>query len=406
MNNFGTLYRYEVKKILSRKLTWTAFLVCFFCIALTATVDLTGKYYVDGEVADTHYHMFRVDQEYLRALSGRKLDQKLLEEMSAAYRKIPVSEERYTLTEEYQTYARPYSAVFQLVRLWTQQKGIDEIREWEPDEEALYAARAENLEKEWQALRLSEAEKAFWREKEARTEIPVTYLYHDGYRKIAIHGMNTIGILVLLFICICMTSVFTEEHTRRTDQLILSGAKGKNTVYWAKLAAGTSVSAGCAALLSAFMACIVFTVYGAEGFHASLQLCAYMWASSHALTIGQACLIAYTVLILTASFVSVMVMVLSEILHNNIATLAVCMGLIVAGIFVQVPYQYRVFAQIWDWLPLRFLNLQNIFDIRLFSVFGHCLVSWKVVPVLYVLAGAAAAFAGKIFYRNYQVSGR
>lgn len=355
MNNFGTLYCYEVKKILSRKLTWTAFLVCFFCIALTATVDLIGKYYVDGEVADTHYHMFRVDQEYLRALSGRKLDQKLLEEMSAAYRKIPVSEERYTLTEEYQTYARPYSAVFQLVRLWTQQKGIDEIREWEPDEEALYAARAENLEKEWQALRLSDAEKAFWREKEARTEIPVTYLYHDGYRKIAIHGMNTIGILVLL---------------------------------------------------SAFMACIVFTVYGAEGFHASLQLCAYMWASSHALTIGQACLIAYTVLILTAAFVSVMVMVLSEILHHNIATLAVCVGLIMAGIFVQVPYQYRVFAQIWDWLPLRFLNLQNIFDIRLFSVFGHCLVSWKVVPVLYVLAGAAAAFAGKIFYRNYQVSGR
>ena len=34
MGNFGTLYRYEVKKILSRKLVWIVFLVCVSCVAL------------------------------------------------------------------------------------------------------------------------------------------------------------------------------------------------------------------------------------------------------------------------------------------------------------------------------------------------------------------------------------
>ena len=121
MNNFGTVYRYEVKKILSRKLTGIVFLICVCCVLLFTLADLSGNYYVDGEVVDTHYHMFQVDQGYRRALSGRALDQQLLEEMAAAYQKIPAMAERYNLTDEYQTYARPYSEIFNLVRVWTQQ---------------------------------------------------------------------------------------------------------------------------------------------------------------------------------------------------------------------------------------------------------------------------------------------
>ena len=406
MNNFGTLYRYEVKKILGRKLVWIVFFICALCAGMFAAADLTGKYYVDGEVVDTHYHMFQVDQEYRRALSGRVLDQQLLEEMSEAYGKIPPAVERYTLTEEYQTYARPYSDIFNIVRLWTQQRNLEDFRAWIPDEKALYASRAENIEMGWQNLRLSDAEKEFWREKEAQTDTPVTYLFHEGYSKLISNGINTLGMLVLLFVCICMASVFTEEHTRRTDQLILSGAKGKSVVYWAKLAAGASVSAACAALLSVLVTGLVFVIYGAEGFHASLRLSLYLWASSCTMSFGQVCLTALGILILTAVFVGVLVLVLSEVLHSNIATLSVCVGAIIAGMVGNIPYQYRGLAQLWDWLPMRFLNAEYIFDARTLPLFGHCFVSWKAVPVLYILTGVLAAMAGKAVYRNYQVSGR
>ena len=116
MNNFGTLYYYEVKKILNRKLVWSVFFINVCCIVMFTCADLTGKYYVDGEVADTHYHMFQVDQDYRRALSGRQLDTALLEEMQEAYSKIPDTQERYMLTDEYQTYARPYSEIYNLFR--------------------------------------------------------------------------------------------------------------------------------------------------------------------------------------------------------------------------------------------------------------------------------------------------
>lgn len=406
MNNFGILYRYELKKILSRKLVWIVFLVCVSCIVLFTLADLSGKYYVDGEVVDTHYHMFQVDQGYRKALSGRALDQQLLGEMAEAYGKIPASEERYTLTLAYQTYARPYSDIANLVRLWTQQWDIGQLQAWVPDEDALYAARVENLEKEWQELRLSDAEKNYWREKEARTKTPLVYYYHEGYRKIISNGLNTVGLLVLLLVSICMAGVFTEEHMRRTDQLILSSAKGRGTVYWAKLAAGVSVSGICALLLSAFTFCAAFAVYGAEGFGTSLRFCAYLWMASCDLSIGKVCLTAYGILVLTAVVVSVLVQVLSEVLRSNIATLSFWVGVIIAGMVVKLPYQYRIPAQLWDWAPWRYLNAEYIFDTRMLSVSGHCLESWQIVPVLYLLAAAAVAVAGKYVYRNYQVSGR
>ena len=113
------LYKYEVKKILVRKIVWITLLICMLGIVVTICANLTGTYYVDGEAVDTHYHMFQVDQAYYKALSGRAIDQELLDEMWEAYGRIPSGAERYTLTEEYQTYARPYSDIFNLVWSWT-----------------------------------------------------------------------------------------------------------------------------------------------------------------------------------------------------------------------------------------------------------------------------------------------
>lgn len=75
MKQFGMLYRYELKKILKKKLVWVTFFLCMAISATAILADLTGSYYVDGEIADTHYNMFLVDSGYERQLSGRKIDQ-------------------------------------------------------------------------------------------------------------------------------------------------------------------------------------------------------------------------------------------------------------------------------------------------------------------------------------------
>lgn len=403
MNNLNILYRYELKKITGRKLFWITLFLCLAAILLLPALTLSGKSYVDGEVFDTHYHMFRVDQAYERALSGRKIDDALLTETMEAYRKIPDPEGRYTLTDEYQTYARPYSAVYQLIARWNDLDFLKDILKLDAGEENFYQARKAYLKMHWRDYFLTEAEKEFWREKEAVIAVPYTYRYHEGYTQYT-KSFNTINILLQLFIAVCLSGMFSMEHTRRTDQLILSGAKGKTTVYLAKILAGITIALAVAALMMLVSALFIFGIYGTDGFSMQIQVTPYPF--SFPLSIGQACLIMAGTALVLSVLISIFVMVLSELLHSNIAALSVSISLLIIGIMFRMPPQYRIASQVWNWLPFSFLNIWNVFDVRTIPVFGHCLISWQIVPVLYLLLSAGIASLGWRAYRRYQVSGR
>lgn len=401
MNQFGILYRYELKKIAKRRLVWITFMICLLLVILLASTDLMGKYYVDGQLADTHYHMFLVDREYARNLSGRKIDQSLLEETAEAYRRIPPTADRYTLTEEYQTYARPYSHVFNIIRSWTGQS-VSAVIDWEPEETALYSARSDLLEAGWNSWLLSDAEKAYWREKESQLEIPMTFYYYDGYNTL-LNNFTPVGLIVLLFVTITLSGIFPEEHARKTDQLMLSCSKGKSTVFFSKICAGITVAAAFSLLATLLTAGLTLSIYGTDGFQTALQI---RHDYSYPLTFGQACILAYGILIITAVFTGILVMVLSEALHNSIATLAVSVGFIIAGTMFDIPGQYRLLSQVWRALPTAILEIQRIFTIQLVNLPGRCFTLWQVVPFIYILCGIAAVAAGKCIFARYQVSGR
>lgn len=401
-NNLGSLFQFELKKLAKRKLLWITTLISLLCIGLTATFGLFGSYYVDGEPVESNYEIFKTDQVYQKALSGRAIDQKLIQETIDAYMKIPMGIERYTLTQEYQAYARPYSDIFHLIHHWTGME-LSDIRSQKMDEDILYMSRTKLLEKEWQAILLTENEKEFWRDKENQMIVPFTYHYHEGY-EITLDAFLTIGTVMLFCIAICLSSVFSEEHTRRTDQLMLSSAKGKTTAYWAKILAGITISVAAAALMSLTTIILCLSIYGAEGFETPMQI--YVTTFSYPMTMGEACLLAYGVLIITSILTGVFVMVLSELLHSGVATLAISSGLIMLGQIIYVPEQYRILAQIWDWTPMVYLSTWNVFDQRTLTLFGRCFTSWQVVPVIYILLSVVLAVVGKNIYQRYQISGR
>lgn len=402
MEQFKTLYRYELKKITGKKLFRITLALFLLLTAALIVMQLTGKYYVDGEVADTHYHMFLVDREYEKALSGRAIDQTLLEETMAGYGKIKDIEGRYTLTEEYQTCARPYSAIYQLIARFIL-PFYGNTFDWKVDEASFYHCREMLLEQQWKNNFLTDGEMNFWRKKEALTAHPYTYYYHEGYAILG-KAFNGFGILIPLFVSVCLSNVFAEEHVRRTDQLILSGVNGKSAAYLAKILAGITVSVSCTALTVLTAAVLSLTLYGAEGFDMPIQATPHL--ISYPMTIGESCLILAGISLVLAVALSVFVMLLSEALHSGVATLAVSTGLILLVQMFSVPPQYRVFSQIWNWLPYSFLNRNSVFDQRTLPLFGHYLISWQIVPVLYLLGSLGLVLLGKKIYRNYQVAGR
>jgi hypothetical protein len=80
--------------------------------------------------------------------------------------------------------------------------------------------------------------------------------------------------------------------------------------------------------------------------------------------------------------------------------------MILAGMIIQIPAQYRILGQIWDYLPTCFLSMWNTFDLRLVSLFGTQFTSYQIVPLIYIVGASLLAFLGSRIYCRRQISGR
>lgn len=406
MTNLGILYQFEVRKILRRKIVWISMVLMTIITVISVSSILIGSYYVDGVKVDTHYHMFQVDSAYAKELSGRAIDRELFEEIKAAYDKIPKDAgDKYNWTEEYQTYARPYSAVYNYIRRNTDMT-LAEILEWEMDEQDMYDKRQRMLQENWRYYLLTSEEKEYWRMQEEKMENPVVFQYAEGYNNL-LAGAYSVGLSVLVIIAVCLSGIFPEEHVRKTDQQILSSKYGRDVIYRAKLLAGLSFGA-CVSLLFTILTIITgFLLYGMDGFGAPVQMI-YPEGSS-TLSAGAMMLIAYGKIIVAGIFVSMIVMVLSEALHSTIGTLSIVMGVIILSMFLRVPVdQYRIWSQLWSYLPCEYVAAWNIDMVnpRTVPLFGRFFMSWQVGPVVYGILGVILAFLGKRRFNGYQVSGR
>lgn len=377
-------------------------LTSFAIISITIYAPLLGDYYVDGQYISNNYEMFQTDMAYQKALNDRQIDDALLQEMQEAYAKVPLDKERYSLTEEYQTYARPYSAIYHTVRSLTGLTGTAVLTELDNVKD-IYQMRMEDLERDWETLLLSEKEKTFWKEQESQIEFPMTFQYAEGYN-ILMSSAYTIGLLCIFIVSVCLANIFPEEHVRKIDQLILSSKYGRKHIFISKYLAGIVVAGVISLILILFSFGITFLIYGIEGFDASFQL-VYAPSSCH-ITVGQAVLILYSMILLASIFEGAFVMMLSEVLHSSVGTLSVAIGIIILTMMISVSEEYRLLAQMWNFLPSNVVAVWGTFSRYLFDVFGNLYQTWQVVPVVYLLIGVGAACVTKVSFVKYQVNGR
>lgn len=396
IQNFGRLIFFECKKILQKKLVWITTAVMLLIIGITVSSELIGDYWVNGEVVDSNYNQFKTDQAYAKALDGAAVNQELLDKTFEGYGKIPENNLSvpYSVTEEYQKYARPYSPVFGLARSMTKMN-VDDMLLQKPEEGELYALWQEMLDREWDDHYLSAEEIQYWEEQKEQLVIPFTYYYTEGYF-ILFRVLLTMGLITMLSVSICLADIFPREHTRRTDQLNLAAKNGKS-LYFAKLLAGILVAAVISLLFSAEAVGLTFLLYGAEGFGAPLQL--IMPECAYPISVGRAMLIAYALLIVIGIFWGVFVMMLSEMCRSNIAALAITNGLLLLSMFLNIPEEYRVVSQIWGYFPgAEILSYWGVFEPRLVPFFGGYLTKWQFALLLYGAVGAVFLLFGKLAY--------
>lgn len=407
------LIQYEVKKILMKKSTIVTFLILF--VINTIFVGISGSLgttYVEGEFYETHIERNQINRKNGLALSGRKMDDSLLTEMQDAYRQVDRTTAAYKWTDIYKNEVRKYDDIEMRFKMWGLKgsmldESVSEEYAGKTMSERIYLARELTLQQMQKDLFLTEAEKAYWEEKNDKVDIPFTYQYAAAYDSLSgMQGIYMICMLVTFFIAVTMVTVFTEEHVKKTDQLILCARFGRKEEYFAKIIAGSLVSF-CITLLFLVVAIggKIYS-YGWEGFEASIQVVLAYWYP-YELSIGQVCVIISIILLVSSIMMAVFAMLIAELLRNSIGAMAVIVGLFFAARLVTVPPSLRFLSQLWNYFPINMVKVDEGFvDLRTVNLFGAHLTSWQFAPFLYVLLIVVMVVAGSRLYRNYQVSGR
>ncbi|MGN1148001.1 MAG: ABC transporter permease subunit [Lachnospiraceae bacterium] len=394
MKIFGTLVHYEVKKILEKKRTWITFGILAVLLFFYVCSYWLGTAYVEGSFLETHAEGITIDTANARKLSGRAMDDKLLSELRLALDK---AEEDSGLPLVYQTEIRPYKEIYSLIR------SIAKEDPYTVTEESLYQIREEYVRKYWEEFKLTSSEIQYWEEKEAQIEKPFIYQYADSYQYLVNCDEIYMTCMLLTFLlAISMSGVFFEEHSRRTDQLILCSRFGRKEVYFAKLLAGGLLSFCFCVVFLGIAVISEFAILGADGFDAMLQV--YVSYYSYPLTMGELFLIAAGLLLLSSVLTGIFTMVLSEGLRSNIGAMAVVLAVLFLARLLPVPADFRVLSQLWNYIPINLVKAEGLLDVRLVSLFGMKLTAWQAAPFLYVLIGALLVLIGKKLYCGCRIA--
>ncbi len=398
MNNFWSLVGFEYKKIFVRKSVFIAMLLLIAATLLSTVATVLGDEDPNDPNSLTRYEEMLIYKEHDLALSGRELTGDLIFEAASVYATIPDNVYPYTDSEEYQTFAMPYSKVFTTVdSAYTNRNepfGYKEMGTLTKEQAGDYY----NIRSDQYRLNL-ENNPLFTQENveriiaiDSEVQKPIVLEYADGYmRHIRLSTSNTI--VFLLFIAFVVAPIFSGEHQTKTANLILTSKNGKRETILAKFFVAMSIGAGTVVITSllSYFGCMI--VYGFEGANASIQ--------------NLIALITYDFTLLEVTIALFTLSLFSAFLMTSIALFASSAGkknsisliLSVLIIFLEISGLGTALGKVQYFLPSAISSFNTFYLQLSFNVFGMELWLYQAVCIVSIIVGGLLLL---LTYRNFK----
>lgn len=383
MRNFGTLYWYELKKLLKRKLSWIAVIVLtVFCIYGVIKIDAhpgnaeipimdendnwTGEsIFISGE---------EIYNTYLKSvgkLDGRVMDDELFQEMLQNVPDIETDDLKIFFWTEDATYDDIYTM---LDGLFTNPRSVTA--------EEFYAVQWEQTQLSWDNYGaehdgISEGEKNYWTEQAAKIEKP--FIYRTPWRGTSalIDFFHTLITLLPVAAAVCVCTIFSEDYRTRMDALVFSTRKSHFPLYLAKVLAGATIVTLAGVFIVGATIAAHLAVWGIKGFDACIQM--YMIVSPRAITVGQMLLIMSMLLILYTMLCGGLAMLVAAITRSTIV------ALVIPVLLGQVLDRFRPGQYGWGgYFPNNLIGANGANNVELVNVFGVYLNNFQFGPLLYL----------------------
>lgn len=411
---FGTLYRYELKKILTRP-----YVLLLLVLMLGVTIFLNVKPLLAQEevayaeedgtlVFDTvsRYEAIQLERRFSKEDAGCLLDNEAALEMRELNRSYQESATVPTFILLNRFLVQDAIGVTSLNALWD---GTDQMAD------LTYKAIAYTQEEEYQNQRLTQEEVDYWKEERAEIDTPYTLGYAKGYSGI-LRLAYWLNLMVLPFVFVCLCGSFSDDHVYKTWPILTSSKHGRKSLALARLAAGETLAGGAILMLFAITAAIQFWVHGTQGANTPIQLLELesvllgypdvrLCDSSRAMTAGQGVLVTIGMSLLIILFAGALAMLLSKLFRRAIPALALPLGLLLGSLFLESPLFYfygpdRIYTQIWSYVPIHRMSPEFLLDERLVSLGG---IQLESITVSFCLYGLLALLALALCFWLYHI---
>lgn len=411
---FGTLYRYELKKILTRP-----YVLLLLVLMVGITLFLNVKPLLAQEevayaeedgtlVFDTvsRYEAIQLERRFSKEDAGCLLDNEAALEMRELNLSYQESATVPTFILLNRFLVQDGIAITYFNPLWD---GTDQMAD------LTYKAIAYTQEEEYQNQHLTQEEIDYWKEERAEIDTPYTLGYAKGYSGI-LRLAYWLNLMVLPFVFVCLCGSFSDDHVYKTWPILTSSKHGRKSLVLARLAAGETLAGGAILMLFAITAAIQFWVHGAQGANTPIQLLELesvllgypdvrLCDSSRAMTAGQGVLVTIGMSLLIILFAGALAMLLSKLFRRAIPALALPLGLLLGSLFLESPLFYfygpdRIYTQIWSYVPIHRMSPEFLLDERLVSLGG---IQLESITVSFCLYGLLALLALALCFWLYHI---
>ena len=373
--NQTVLLKYELKKILKSRIT-----VLALVLSAGMLLGITMINYL--VIAPYDAGVYEREQE----MEGRPLDDAFLEEVEAEAEKAGGLSKIGPESPYY--HAARYLNRLQGTYLTIGGTSVETMRGASASEDgkegmeesSLYGLREELLEYLYDYFRLSESDRAWWREKESRVRKPFVWKANFG-----LYSMKSnFGAALSLFCIIAgvsLAGVFAGEKSQKTDSLILCTREGKKSLWLVKFAAGEifSLAAGSLLLVSVQLPHVIFN--GLHGADAAWQLLVPF--SSYPYTAGHMLLLWGLDYMLACLVVGGITMLLSVRIGNAVACAGIVCTAVMLDLFVALPPQLGLLSKLRYLTPAQVLLNSSMTDPRLLHLLGMRLTAIQGGGILY-----------------------
>lgn len=232
---------------------------------------------------------------------------------------------------------------------------------------------------------------------------PFYFDYYDGWERISSSFSISIALVVSAIIVICLSPIFSEEYSQKTDAIILTTKYGKNKVIMAKLMSSLIFTIAIYILFVTVNLIFHVAIYGLDGGNANIQIHGWYYQSPYHFTFLKLTLFSMGLSLIGLLFIAAITLFISSKAKSPFITVI----LSAAALYipkVDVSEISHTADIVLDLFPINIMNATEHFEIGVFyNLFGFSVLQ----PIMMIFTAAIISTLLIVFtyktFKNHQV---